>query len=105
MRYYKGEHKILKETRENKLICNHAKDISDTASSYFVGNPVSYNAKEDISVITDALEMAGADEADGDNALELSIYGLAYEIYLRKRRENGINHQKHIRRKHLYGKG
>ncbi len=84
MRYYKGEHKILKETRENKLICNHAKDISDTASSYFVGNPVSYNAKEDISVITDALEMAGADEADGDNALELSIYGLAYEYIYAK---------------------
>ena len=43
-RYYEGEHKILDEAeRKNKLVCNHAKDIADTASSYFIGNPVSYN--------------------------------------------------------------
>ena len=35
-------------------------------------------------MITDALEMAGADEADGDNALELSIHGLAYEYIYAK---------------------
>ena len=34
MNYYRGKHKILDdENRENKLVCNHAKDISDTASS------------------------------------------------------------------------
>ena len=38
-RYYEGEHKILDEAeRKNKLVCNHAKDIADTASSYFIGN-------------------------------------------------------------------
>ena len=38
MNYYRGKHKILDdENRENKLVCNHAKDISDTASSYFIG--------------------------------------------------------------------
>lgn len=37
MRYYGGDHEILKEKRKNKLVCNHAKDISDTASSYFIG--------------------------------------------------------------------
>lgn len=85
-RYYKGEHDILNDTdRENKLVCNHAKDISDTASSYFIGNPVSYKSEEDITVITDELENAGADEADGDNGLDLSIYGRAYEyIYTQK---------------------
>lgn len=36
MRYYGGDHEILKEKRKNKLVCNHAKDISDTASSYFI---------------------------------------------------------------------
>ncbi len=78
--YYEGEHKILRdEGRENKLVCNHAKDISDTASAYFIGNPVSYKAKQDITPLTDSLENAGADEADGDNGLDLSIYGRAYE--------------------------
>ena len=64
--YYEGAHKILQdEGRENKLVCNHAKDISDTASSYFIGNPVSYKAEPDITPLTDALENAGADEAAG----------------------------------------
>lgn len=88
MHYYQGKHKILNEDRENKLICNHAKDISDTASSYFIGNPVSYKAEMDISDFTDALEVAGADETDGDNGLELSIYGLTYEYVYAKEDEN-----------------
>lgn len=83
-RYYKGEHKIAKEDRKNKLICNHAKDISDTASSYFIGNPISYKAEVDIKPLTDALEAAGADEVDGDNGLDLSICGLAYEYIYTK---------------------
>lgn len=84
--YYKGNHEILTdENRENKLVCNHAKDISDTATSYFIGNPVSYKSKGNITALTDALETAGADETDGDNGLDLSIYGRAYEyIYTRQ---------------------
>lgn len=83
--YYEGKHKILTdENRENKLVCNHAKDISDTATSYFIGNPVSYKSKGDITALTDALETAGADEADGDNGLDLSIYGRAYEYIYTK---------------------
>lgn len=78
-RYYEGKHKILSEKRKNKLVCNHAKDISDTASSYFIGNPVTYKADADIKPLMDALEDAGADETDGDNGLDLSIYGRAYE--------------------------
>lgn len=77
--YYVGQHDILGENRKNKLVCDHAKDISDTASSYFIGNPISYNSDEDISLLMDAFEQAGADEADGDNGLDLSIYGCAYE--------------------------
>jgi SPP1 family phage portal protein len=81
MNYYKGDHKILQETdRDNKLVCNHAKDIADTASSYFVGNPIAYKSQDsDLSVLMDDLEYAEADEADGDNGLDLSIYGRAYE--------------------------
>lgn len=86
--YYEGLHKILSEhERENKLVCNHAKDIADTASAYFIGNPVSYKSKEDIAILVDSLEYAGADEADGDNGLDLSIYGRAYEYVYRKEDE------------------
>lgn len=80
MKYYEGQHKILSESRKTKLVCNHAKDIADTASSYFIGNAVSYDSKTaDISPLTDAFEAAGSDEADGDNGLDLSVYGRAYE--------------------------
>lgn len=90
-KYYTGKHKILEDTeRENKLVCNHAKDISDTASSYFIGNPVSYKAETDIKVLTDAFETAGADEVDGDNGLDLSIYGRAYEYIYTKQDETEL---------------
>lgn len=70
--------------------CNHAKDISDTASSYFIGNPVTYKSDADIKDLTDSLETAGADETDGDNGLDLSIYGLAYEYVYVKENENNL---------------
>lgn len=91
MAYYQGKHKILEDDkRENRLVCNHAKDISDTASSYFIGNPVTYKSDADIKDLTDALENAGADEADGDNGMDLSIYGLAYEYVYVKENENNL---------------
>lgn len=86
-KYYRGEHKILGEDRENRLVCNHAKDISDTASSYFIGNPITYKCIDDISILTSALETAGADETDGDNGLDLSIYGRCYEYIYTKQDE------------------
>ena len=71
MSYYEGKHKILDETkRENRLVCNHAKDISDTASSYFIGNPVTYKSERDIKPLTDALELAGADETMGSKIID-----------------------------------
>ena len=90
MEYYEGIQEILTRKKEegapnNKLVCNHAKDISDTASSYFIGEPITYKSDADISDLTDALEEAGADETDGDNGLDLSIYGLAYDyVYAKK---------------------
>lgn len=84
MDYYKGQQAILDRQKEgeapnSKLVCNHAKEISDTASSYFIGEPVVYKSDEDIEPLTDAMEDAGVDEVDGDNGLDLSIYGLAYD--------------------------
>lgn len=91
LKYYEGQHKILegekKDGPDNRLVCNHAKDISDTASSYFIGNPVSYKSDKDIKVLMDAFEDAGVDEVDGDNGLDLSISGLAYEYVYTKENE------------------
>lgn len=90
-KYYEGKHKILNDSeRENKLVCNHAKDIADTASSYFIGNPVSYKSAKNIQVLTKALETAGADETDGDNGIDLSIYGIAYEYIYTKQNETEL---------------
>lgn len=89
--YYEGHHKIEHDSsRENKLVCNHAKDITDTASSYFIGNPITYASTSNIAVLTSALETAGADEADGDNGLDLSIYGRAYEYIYTKQDETDL---------------
>ena len=87
--YYEGRHEILGDKdRENKLVCNHAKDISDTATAYFIGEPVSYKSPDtDLATLADDLREAGADEADGDNGLDLSIYGRAYEYIYTKHDE------------------
>lgn len=91
LKYYEGQHKILeaakKDGPDTRLVCNHAKDISDTASSYFIGNPVTYNSDKDIKPLLDAFEDAGVDEVDGDNGLDLSIFGLAYEYVYTKEGE------------------
>lgn len=86
-KYYDGEHEISERTRKKKdapnqkTVCNHAKDIADTASGYFMGNPITYEASEeqDISALTDAFEYAEVDDVDQDNALLISIYGKSYD--------------------------
>lgn len=87
--YYQGKHAIQERTREagvpnNKTVCNHAKDISDTASGYFMGNPIVYKTGEEgqeeaLTKLTDALTYATCDDDDQENALMLSIAGRAYE--------------------------
>lgn len=81
-----GEHEISTKERDlvnQRTVCNHAKDISDTASGYFIGNPITYTCsdedKERMERFTDALEIAEAEDVDQDNALLLSIYGCSYE--------------------------
>jgi SPP1 family phage portal protein len=87
-KYYEGDHEILHEKdRANKLVCNHAKEISDAAFSYFLGNPIAYKdvSGSDLTPLTDALRLADADETDGDNGLSESIFGVTYEyIYTKK---------------------
>ncbi len=87
-RYYDGEHDICNRKRKNdgpdvKTVCNHAKDISDTASGYFMGNAITYNhvggEDEAFEKLTTAFDNAQVDDADSDNSLNMSVYGVSYE--------------------------
>lgn len=94
--YYMGQHDINSEESGDKpeTVCNHAKDISDTAAGYFLGSPISWkevgaNAADvkknggesdtDFDRLMDKFEYAEVDDTDQDNALMLSITGRAYE--------------------------
>lgn len=94
-RYYDGDHDILQRTREkdapnSKIVCNHAKDISDTASGYFMGNPITYSNTNEANIddLLLAYDKANIDDVDADNALDASIYGLAYEYVYAKEAES-----------------
>lgn len=86
-KYYDGEHQITEKTRKKadapnqKTVCNHAKDISDTASGYFMGNPITFAVpdEQDVTPLLDAFEYACVDDVDQDNALLISIYGKTYD--------------------------
>ena len=86
MRYYLGEHSIKERTMtagvpNNKVVCNHAKEITDTATGYFMGNAISYKntADADLEPLLVAFDDAQVDDTDSDNALNMSVYGVAYE--------------------------
>ncbi|EGV15258.1 phage portal protein, SPP1 family [Streptococcus infantis X] len=91
-KYYLGEHAILKHERRNKnapnfkTVANHAKDIADTATGYFMGNAIKYNntADGDIESLIVAFDGAEIDQVDTQNALNMSIYGRAYEYIYAK---------------------
>lgn len=93
--YYDGKHEILARTREknapnNKVVCNHAKDISDTATGYFMGNPITYSntGDADIEPLLKAFDGAMIDDVDFENAMDASIVGRAYEYVYAKEGES-----------------
>lgn len=92
-RYYIGEHSILEHKRRNpnapnfKTVANHAKDIADTATGYFLGSPIVYNntGESDLEPLLVAFDNAEIDQVDTQNALNMAIYGRAYEyIYVKE---------------------
>ena len=90
-KYYDGHHAIEGRKRENdapnnKVVCNHAKDISDIATGYFMGNPITYSnsGEQDIDPLLTAFDQANVDDVDADNALDMSIYGVGYEYVYAK---------------------
>lgn len=94
-KYYLGEHDILSKQRAKnkpnyKPVCNHAKDIADTSTGYFMGNTISYSNSEDTDIdeLLVAFDNAEVDESDHDNALDMAIYGVAYEYVYARENEN-----------------
>ena len=91
--YYVGKHDILERTRENdgaknnKVMINHAKYITDTNVGYLLGNPVDYQVGTDkdgkplydITPILDAYKKQTINDLDSEIAKDISIYGVQYE--------------------------
>ena len=86
--YYEGVHEILKRKpkyREddpcNNVVCNYAKYISDFAAGYLIGEPISYQSKDqDLDKLIEWNKIAQTDVQDMDNAKYQSIFGVAYEL-------------------------
>lgn len=85
--YYIGKHEILSRSKEkgaanNRLVCNHAKYITDCTTGYFMGSPIQYIPREgkDISAVKNALRRADSATQDIDLARLGSIFGVSYEM-------------------------
>ena len=97
LNYYLGKHAINGRQKKerlanNKIMVNHAKDISDTATGYFLASPITYSSsnesKNDLDRLTDAFDLANTDDVDHDNALDMSRCGVAYEYVYVKENES-----------------
>lgn len=99
MRYYDGKHAILRRKRtddsapNNKTVCNHAKDITDTATGYFMSSALTFKCSDksmNIDALTDAFDKGNVDEIDHDNALDMSRTGCAFEYVYPKNKTNNL---------------
>lgn len=86
--YYKGKHAINNRQRcsdglpNNKVVCNHAKYITDMTTSYIIGNAVTYSPAEeyDIEPLKNAYLEQDISSLDYELVKAASIYGRAYEL-------------------------
>ncbi len=82
--YYIGEHDILRRKKDsdvpnNKIVCNHAKEITDTVTGFFVGNPITYTGDR-IEKITEWYTEGEIDSIDMAIAKDASKFGRGYEL-------------------------
>lgn len=98
--YYIGEHNIKKREKvdilkNNKIVVNHAKYITDTNIGYLLGNPVDYQVATengqpmyDIQPILDAYKKQTINDLDMEIAKDASIFGYQHEyIYINENAE------------------
>lgn len=84
--YYLGKHDITLRVKDerlknNKVMVNHAKYITDTNVGYLLGNPVDYQVSEgyDIEPLLDAYKKQTINDLDSEIAKDVSIFGCQYE--------------------------
>ncbi len=83
--YYDGRHHILnrelssESLPNNKLVCNHAQYITDMATGYVFGNPISYSGAG-AEIINEIFTNIDEDSHNNELALDMSIYGVGYEL-------------------------
>lgn len=91
--YYLGKHDIFTRKKDdslknNKVMINHAKYITDTNVGYLLGNPVDYQIGKDettnkplydIEPIIDAYKKQTINDLDSEIAKDVSIFGYQYE--------------------------
>lgn len=83
--YYDGEHKILSRTLtteslpNNKIVANHAEYITDMATGYVFGAPITYsgNGADELNKIFTEID---EDSHNNELALDMSIFGVGYEL-------------------------
>lgn len=83
--YYNGQHDVLTRTKKGrysaneKIVVNHAKNITDTVNGYVFGKPVSYS-NGGIDEIVDWFTFIDEDSHNARIGQDMSIYGRAYEV-------------------------
>lgn len=83
--YYDGEHKILSRTLtteslpNNKIVANHAEYITDMATGYVFGAPITYSGdgSEELNEIFTEID---EDSHNNELALDMSVFGVGYEL-------------------------
>lgn len=86
--YYIGNHKILRETKRdstapnNRLVNNMARYITDTATGYFVGQPVVYNSRDEefLGMVQDIFNYNDEQDHNMELAKNCSICGSFFEM-------------------------
>lgn len=91
--YYDGKHEVLERkldnenTKNNKVMINHAKYVTDMNVGFLVGNPISYSSGDNnnLNSILESFEEMDIVSHDTELEKDLSVFGIGLElIYLRK---------------------
>ncbi|WP_143463234.1 phage portal protein [Levilactobacillus enshiensis] len=86
--YYLGKHAIFDRmlsnpgSKDNKVMVNHAKYITDMVTGMMTGNPITYVTQDgkSIDAITEAFDRMNITAHDTELERDLSCYGVAYEM-------------------------
>ncbi len=86
--YYVGRHHILNETKRNsadpnnRLVVNMAKYITDTATGYFLGQPIIYGSQNEefLKALQDIFDYNDEQDHNMELAKECSICGDCFEM-------------------------